>query len=114
GLEYARIRHSLVPGSFTRRDEVFFGAGVNETLLDETTEDLFRDLMDALFQSRRYDSPTRDALFRLQPERWLESILRRDLSVLSPDLGDGPVYSQMFAAASGSRTLLDLLTVTRR
>jgi hypothetical protein len=114
GLEYARIRHTLVPGSFTHRDEIFFGAGANETLLDETTEDLFRDLMDALVQSRRADGPTGDALFRLQPERWLESILRRDLSLLSPDLGRGPVYSQMFAAASASRTLLDLVTVTRQ
>ena len=49
----------------------------------------------------------------MQPERWLESILRRDLSLISPDLGAGPVYSQMFAAASASRTLLDLVTVNR-
>jgi hypothetical protein len=113
GLEYARIRHGLVPGSFARCDEIFFGAGANETLLDETTEDLFRDLTDALFQSRHPDGPPGDALFRLQPERWLESVLRRDLSALSPELGMGPVYSQMFAAASASRTLLDLVTVTR-
>ncbi|MFP5229668.1 MAG: hypothetical protein ACLGXA_18800 [Acidobacteriota bacterium] len=114
GLEYIRIRHSLVPGSFTHRDEIFFGAGANETLLDETTEDLFRDLMDALFLSRRPDGTAGDALYRLQPERWLESILRRDLSLISPDLGAGPVYSQMFAAASATRTLLDLVTVTRQ
>ena len=114
GLEYARIRHSLVPGSFMHRDEVFFGAGLNETLLDETTEDLFRDLMDALFQGRHPTGSSGDPLYRLQPERWLESVLRRDLSVLSPDLGAGPVYSQMFAAASASRTLLDIITVTRK
>jgi len=114
GLEYARIRHSLIPGSFTHRDEIFFGAGVNETQLDETTEDLFRDLMDALLQSRRPDGRGGDPLYRLQPERWLESVLRRDLSLLSPELGGGPVYSQMFAAASATRTLLDLVTVTRQ
>ena len=114
GLEYARVRHSLVPGSFVHRDEIFFGAGVNETLLDETTEDLFRDLMDALLQSRRPGGASGDALYRLQPERWLESVLRRDLSLISPDLGPGPVYSQMFAAAAASRTLLDLVTVTRQ
>jgi hypothetical protein len=114
GLEYARIRHSLIPGSFTHRDEVFFGAGANETLLDESTEDLFRDLMDGLFQARRPNGSTGDALFRLQPERWLESVLRRDLSLLSPDLDASPVYSQVFAAASASRTLLDLVTVTRQ
>ncbi len=114
GLEYARIRHGLVPGSFTHRDEIFFGAGASETLLDETTEDLFRDLMDRLFQGRSPTAATTDALYRLQPERWLESVLRRDLSVLDPQLGAGPVYSQLFAFASASRTLLDLLTVTRQ
>jgi hypothetical protein len=123
GLEYARIRHGLVPGSFTHRDEIFFGAGLNETLLDETTEDLFRDLMDRFFQGRNPTASTRDPLFRLQPERWLESVLRRDLSVLDPSLGaptlgaqpgSCPIYSQMFAAASSTRTMLDLVTVTRQ
>jgi len=114
GLEYARIRHSLVSGSFTHRDEILFGAGIHETLLDETTEDLFRDLMDALFRGRHPAGTAGDPLYRLQPERWLESVLRRDLSLLSPDLGQAPVYSQMFAAASAMRTLLDLVTVTRQ
>jgi hypothetical protein len=114
GLEYARVRHSIAPGSFTPKDEIFFGAGPSETLLDDVTEDLFRDLMDRLFLSRRPEATVRDALYRLQPERWLESVLRRDLSTLDPLLGSGPVYSQLPAFASGSRTLLDLLTVNRQ
>ncbi len=117
GLEYARIRHGLVPGSFTHRDEVFFGAGPSETQLDETTEDLFRDLMDRLFAGRQSAAPATDPLYRLQPERWLESILRRDPSVLHTDLArTAPVYSQLFSCsgASSGRTLLDLLTVTRQ
>jgi hypothetical protein len=114
GLEYARVRHSLIPGSFARQDEIFFGAGPSETVLDDTTQDLFLDLMDRLFAGRHISASIRDPLFRLQPERWLESILRRDLSVLDPFLGGGPVYSQVPAFASSSRTLLDLLTVTRQ
>lgn len=114
GLEYARVRHSLVPGSFARQDEICFGAGPSETILDDTTQDLFLDLMDRLFSGRHVSASTRDPLFRLQPERWLESVLRRDLSVLDPFLGNGPVYSQVPAFASSSRTLLDLLTVTRQ
>ena len=114
GLEYSRIRHGLVPGAFTHRDEIFFGAGPSETLLDETTEDLFRDLTDRLFQGRSVGATGSDPLYRLQPERWLESMLRRDLSVLDPRLGAGPAYSQLFSFASASRTLLDLLTVTRQ
>lgn len=114
GLEYAHIRHGLAPGSFTRRDEVVFGAGPSETVLDEETEDLFRDLMDRLVQSRDPAAKVRDALYRLQPERWLESVLRRDLSVLDSLLKDGPVYSQVPAFASASRGVLDLLTVNRK
>jgi hypothetical protein len=114
GLEYARVRRTIAPGSFTPKDEIFFGAGPSETLLDDVTEDMFRDLMDRLFVSRRPASPARDALYRLQPERWLESVLRRDLSVLDPPLGSDPVYSQLPAFVSSSRTLLDLLTVNRQ
>lgn len=114
GLEYARILHGLAPGSFTRRDDIVFGAGPSETALDEVTEDLFRDLMDRLVQSRDPAAKVRDALYRLQPERWLESVLRRDLSVLDPLLRDAPVYSQVPAFASASRGVLDLLTVNRK
>ncbi len=118
GLEYACIRHGLAPGSFARHDAIYFGAGPSETLLDETTEDLFLDLIDRLFRSRSPEGMARDPLYRLQPERWLESVLRRDLSLLGSDFAGGPdaapVYSQVPAFASASRTLLDLLTVTRR
>jgi hypothetical protein len=118
GLEYACIRHGLVPGSFARHDAIYFGAGPSETVLDETTEDLFLDLIDRLFRSRSPEGIARDPLYRLQPERWLESVLRRDLSLLGSDFAGGPdaapVYSQVPAFASASRTLLDLLTVTRQ
>jgi hypothetical protein len=124
GLEYARIRHTLVAGSFLHQDQIFFGAGPGETLLDDTTEDLFLDLMDRLFQGRHPAAPAGDPLFRLQPERWLESVLRGDLTVLghefSPDCApetgvarSAPVYSQLFTSAFATRSLLDLLTVTR-
>jgi hypothetical protein len=114
GLEYARVRHGLAPGSFARHNEITFGAGPGETALDETTEDLFLDLMDRVLRGRHAAGSARDPLYRLQPERWLESELRQDLSALDPMLGGGPVYSQVPAFASASRTLLDLLTVTRR
>ena len=113
GLEYARVRHGLVPGSFVRQDEITFGAGPSETVLDDTTHDLFFDLMDRLFRSRHPTSAAVDPLFRLQPERWLDSILRRDLSVLDSTLGNAPVYSQVPVFSAGGRTLLDLLTLTR-
>lgn len=113
GLEYARVRYRLAAGSFARQDEITFGAGPNETLLDASTEAHFLELLDQLVRGRYAGGSAMNPLFRLQPERWLESILRRDLSVIDGGLGGGPVYSQVPAFSAGGRTLLDLLTVTR-
>jgi hypothetical protein len=52
GLEFARVRHGFAANSFTREDEVTFGAGANETPLTEANEGLCRDLFARLFASR--------------------------------------------------------------
>ena len=71
-------------------------------------------------------NPTQDPLYRAAPERWLESILRRDLAPLTrnlaptakapraiPRLDPQHVYAQVPAIAGASdRGLLDLLGAT--
>jgi hypothetical protein len=114
GLEYARVRHGFAPGSFTPRDEITFGAGANETALDDSTEELFRDLMQRLSESRHAAGTVRDPLYRMQAERWLESVLRRDLAEIEPGLRADVVYSQVPAFAGRDRAMLDLLTVTKQ
>ncbi|MBT9332247.1 hypothetical protein D0Y96_014425 [Acidipila sp. 4G-K13] len=114
GLEYARVRHAAMPGSFAMRDEITFGAGAHETPLDESTEGMFRDLMERLGESRKASGSVRDPLFRMQAERWLESELRRDLAEIEPGLRGDVVYSQVPAFAGRDRAMLDLLTVTRQ
>jgi len=113
GLEYARIQHGLVPGSFTRQDQITFGAGPNETPLNEDTEELFRDLVIRLFDNRHASGTIRNPLFRMQPERWLESELRQDIAELEPSIRNEYVYSQVPAFSAGDRGMLDLLTVNR-
>jgi len=113
GLEFARIRHGLAPGSFSRQDAITFGAGANETPLTPENEDLFRELTQRLFENRHGSGSMRNPLFRLQPERWLESVLRRDLGEIEPALRSDIVYSQVPAFAAGDRGMLDLLTVTQ-
>jgi hypothetical protein len=113
GLEFARIRHRLAHGSFARQDEITFGAGANETPLVKESEELFRDLTLRLFENRDASGARRNPLFRLQPERWLESVLRRDIGEIEPRLRGDIVYSQVPAFAAGDRGMLDLLTVTR-
>jgi len=113
GLEYARIRHGLAPGSFTRRDEITFGAGANETPLTAETEELFCELTGRLFHNRHASGSRRNPLYRLQPERWLESALRRDIGEIEPALRGDIVYSQVPAFSAGDRGMLDLLTVNQ-
>ncbi|MGC1363223.1 MAG: hypothetical protein WA400_08120 [Silvibacterium sp.] len=112
GLEFARIRHGFAPGSFARGDETSFGAGVNETPLTQENEALFRDLTGRLFEHRSPDGTIRDPLYRMQPERWLECELRRDIAEIEPALRGDIVYSQVPAFSAGDRGMLDLLTVT--
>jgi hypothetical protein len=111
GLEFARVRQMAAADSFARRDEISFGAGANETPLNEETEALCRELLARLFESRRADGARNDPLFRMQPERWLESELRRGIAELLPGLRGDLLYSQVPALSSGDRGMLDLLTL---
>jgi hypothetical protein len=56
---------------------------------------------------------TRHALYRAQPERWLESLVREDVTRVDAALDPRFVYVQVFANAGGEHGILDLLTVTR-
>jgi len=56
---------------------------------------------------------TRHALYRAQPERWLEAFVREDITRVDASFGPRFVYSQVFANAGGEHGILDLLTVTR-
>jgi hypothetical protein len=107
------VRHALVAGSFARRDEITFGAGANETPLNDETAELFSEMTQRLFENRTAGGTRRNPLFRLQPERWLESVLRRDLPEIEPSLRTEILYSQVPAFSAGDRGMLDLLTVTR-
>jgi hypothetical protein len=113
GLEFARVRQGFVPGSFTRQANLTFGAGANETPLQEDTESYFTDLMQRLFASRVPRGSARNPLFRLQPEAWLQSTLSGDLTQIDDGLGEHVIYQQVPAFAAADRAMLDLLTVTR-
>jgi hypothetical protein len=111
GLEFARVRQMAASDSFGRREETSFGAGASETPLDDESESLCRGLFARLFEGRRADGAHTDALFRMQPERWLESELRRGMADLFPGLRGDLLYSQVPALSSGDRGMLDLLTL---
>ena len=113
GLEFARVRHGFAANSFAQQDEITFGAGANETPLTEENEKLCQDLFTRLFLSRYADGAHTDSLFRLQPERWLESRLRAGIAELLPGLRGDLLYTQVPALSAGDRGMLDMLTLDR-
>ena len=113
GLEFARVRMGYAGESFNRVQEITFGAGANETPLTEENANDLRELVARLFARREAGGDKRDALYRMQPERWLESELRRDVSLIDARLDAAHVYTQVPAFAAADRGMLDLLSVDR-
>jgi hypothetical protein len=112
GLEFARVRTGYSAQSFNREQEISFGAGANETPLTRENEAELKELVARLFARRTAGGSHRDPLYRMAPERWLESILRRDLVPIDDRLDPEHVYTQVPAFAASDRGMLDLLGVT--
>jgi hypothetical protein len=98
GLPFARVR------SLIGRERLWFGINrAHRKLLDESTWNEWRNLLDRL---REHRSPSaldhRHALYRAAPEAWLESLLRRNITVLDPGLIIAPLHAQ-FRTARGAR-----------
>jgi len=89
GLEFARVYGQ-------ERDRIFYGVGEQKT---ELTKDRFGDLRalveEILFYRRPDSSNSRHPFFRLQSERWLESLILEDAARIFPELAPGAVYSQI-------------------
>jgi len=138
GLEFARVRTGYAGASFNRVHQITFGAGPNETPLTEDNAAELRELVARLFarrtageiktlrpapnprgqesrppQSGAPKPAARDPLYRMHPERWLESVLRRDISLIDAHLDPAHVYTQVPAFAAADRGMLDLLGVDR-
>lgn len=114
GLEFARAHVGAADGAFSFRNEetITFGTAANETELNDQTEPQFAELMRRVCELR---SPYArlNPLWRMVPERWLESAVVRDVSVLSDRLNARFVYSQVPAFAASDRGMIDVLTATR-
>jgi hypothetical protein len=112
GLEFARARTSLKPNSFSQSQEIVFGAGAYETPLTEDSESYFLELMQRVVAERQAGGDRNSALYRMQPERWLESLVRQDVSAIDSQLDNNFVYSQVPAFAASDRAMIDVLTCT--
>ncbi len=112
GLEFARARMGAEAVTFQSKQEVVFGVGPEERVLEERNWDFFSQLITAVRNTRHIYGPKQHALFRLHAERWLESLVAGDVSVVSERLELREVYSQVPAFAAADRAMIDVLTTT--
>jgi hypothetical protein len=112
GLEFARARTGATKG-FRLGESITFGPGAAEIELNEETEPFFLEMVERLIQTR-YRRERNHPLYRMASERWLESIVQNDVSVLDDRLDPYCVYAQVPAFAATDRAMIDLLGVTRQ
>jgi hypothetical protein len=113
GLEFALARLAGISGSFQSTEEVVFGVGAEEQILEARNEDAFTELAHGLRDTRHPYGPRQHPLWRLRPERWLESLVVGDVSVVDGRLEPSCRYSQVPAFSAADRAMIDVLTTTR-
>jgi hypothetical protein len=113
GLEFARARLGCVPGSFHSSGEIVFGVGAEERVLEKSNEPAFVELAHCLRDTRHPYGPRQHPLWRLHPERWLESLVVRDVSMVDDSLDASRQYSQVPAFSGLDRAMIDVLTTTQ-
>jgi hypothetical protein len=113
GLEFARARLGGLPGSFVTTEEIVFGVGAEEKILDRRNEAQLIALVNSLREVRHPYGPRQHGLWRMHPERWLESLVVGDVSIIDERLDSSRRYSQVPAFAASDRAMIDVLTATR-
>ena len=108
GLEVARVESLLAP-------RVFYGLEGSYRRMESGDEADFRKFIAQVLKIRNASSPDPShEFYRLQGERWLESLLVRDITKIDTDVLPQCVYPQVPAFSGGDRGVIDILTVTRR
>ena len=97
GMPFARVRRLM------ESERLWFGVeGSRRRLLDEQTENEWRNLLTELLEHRTAQaSDQHHALYRNASEAWLESLLRRDITRLDPGLIIAPLHAQFRTARGG-------------
>jgi len=113
GLEFASARLAPRPSGLQMDEEIVFGAGAAQTVLTEETAPAFQQLARRIVATRHRAGDRNHPLWRMHPERWLESLAARDLHALESALDPAFVYAQVPAFAASDRAMIDLLGVTR-
>jgi hypothetical protein len=113
GLEFARARLAHEPGSFLSTSQIVFGVGAQERVLSDANFAAFVQLVRSIGEVRHPEGPRDHPLWRLHPERWLESLVVRNVAAVDERLDSTCLYSQVPAFSASDRAMIDVLTVTR-
>jgi hypothetical protein len=113
GLEFARARMGQEPGSFRSAPEIVFGVGAEERALSERNAGQFATLVNSIGEVRHAEGPRDHPLWRMHPERWLESQVVKNVAAVDERFEVAHVYSQLPAFSASDRAMMDVLTVTR-
>jgi len=103
GLEFAR----------SAAGQVSFGVGDRTEPLTRGNFARLEALVERLRRERAGGGSPKSPYFRLQPERWLESLALATPQVIDPRLAPERLYRQVPAVAAGERAIADLLGATR-
>jgi hypothetical protein len=113
GLEFARARLGHEPESFRSVPEIVFGLGAEERVLSESNIEAFAGLVRSIGEVRHAEGPRDHLLWRLHPERWLESLVVKNVGALDERLDPTWLYSQVPAFSASDRAMIDVLTAAR-
>ena len=113
GLEFARGRAANVPGSFQVEEELIFGGAGFQARLTDENEPAFKEFCATVAAARTLDGDRRDPLWRMYPERWLESLVFKNVTAIDSRLNPSHVYSQVPAFSASDRAMIDVLTCTQ-
>jgi hypothetical protein len=113
GLEFAKARLTNLPGSFEVTEEFVFGVGGFQAPLTGENHDMFRQFTATIRQARTLQGDRHDPLWRMYPERWLESLVFSNAAAIDGRLDPAHVYSQVPAFSASDRAMIDVLARTR-
>lgn len=113
GLEFARSRMAISESSFRAAEELVFGAGACETTVTEENAEQFAAFVEVVRMARQSHGDGLHPLRRACPERWLESLVIREVTAVDARLDAACVYSQVPAFSASDRAMIDVLAATR-
>jgi len=112
GLQFAEARLACQPGTFRNTTEIVFGLGAEERPLDTNSIGHFRRLISSIGEIRHAEGPRDHTFWRMRSERWLESLVIKNVAAIDERLATDHLYSQVPAFSASDRAMIDVLTVT--